>query len=412
MRPTPSLFTSVRRTLALLILTLCGSFWAVVYVGETKLEKLSLHQWLKSEAKRVTIETIEGNPDYQPAPEVFDYYKLTQPKVLPAWLAEYKKVGLYEHMLGTEDKHFIISRMPNSNILFYIVFKHNKDDFLDTYESEIYKNSLVIVVSATLIIFLYCYLLSLWLSRPLSILQAQARSVGLRNKKIKIETKYKETQNIEQSLIKSQDDLEHFLQRENEFNRFASHELRTPIAVIAGSVELLQDVNFDPTSRIGAKTVERMQSASKEMQLLTDAFLLLGKEHIAEDRIDKCDLGLIVENQIDKLSTLFKHQKVKVSYESHNPASMESPVSFVTIAINNLLKNAFSYGEESIHIQLNQTRLTVNNQYGANKEDFAGYGVGLVIVERVSQKMGWSFSIEKNQNHFISQIDFSNTSKV
>ena len=70
--------------------------------------------------------------------------------------------------------------------------------------------------------------------------------------------------------------------REQEFSRFASHELRTPNMVIQGSTALLGKVSDLPAP--AARATTRIRAAADEMALLTETFLLLGRRSRWSDR--------------------------------------------------------------------------------------------------------------------------------
>ncbi|MCV5246758.1 hypothetical protein OFC58_39780, partial [Escherichia coli] len=73
-------------------------------------------------------------------------------------------------------------------------------------------------------------------------------------------------------MLDNKNDIAGYFKREQEFSRFASHELRTPIMVIKGSTDILTRLPDQP--RVAQKAITRMQSACDEMRVLTEAFLL------------------------------------------------------------------------------------------------------------------------------------------
>ncbi len=85
-----------------------------------------------------------------------------------------------------------------------------------------------------------------------------------------IDTQYKETREIEQALLDSKREIANYFQREKEFSRFASHELRTPIMIIQGSADLLDKVPNQPN--VAKKAIKRLHQASDEMKILTETF--------------------------------------------------------------------------------------------------------------------------------------------
>jgi signal transduction histidine kinase len=76
-----------------------------------------------------------------------------------------------------------------------------------------------------------------------------------------------------------------FVDRERHFTRDASHELRSPLTVIRASSELLhQDRSLDPPSQ---RAVARIQRAARDMEELTSAFLLLARDRLALEGVER-----------------------------------------------------------------------------------------------------------------------------
>src|SRR6185437_10229412 len=65
-------------------------------------------------------------------------------------------------------------------------------------------------------------------------------------------------------------------QRERNFTRDASHELRSPLTVIKMSVDMLADEAG--LSDFGARSVRRIHRASRELEMLVEALLVLARD--------------------------------------------------------------------------------------------------------------------------------------
>ncbi len=81
--------------------------------------------------------------------------------------------------------------------------------------------------------------------------------------------------------------------------------------------------------------------------------------------------------------------------------------SFITVVMNNLIKNAFSYSIGDIEIKLTERKLVIVNRHDGNETYNAGYGCGLVIVQRICERMGWRFETQDDGFHFSTYLDFS-----
>jgi len=399
----PSIYRRVRCHLSACLLVIFALFGTTMYLAENKLEVISLHHWLDTEVDRYVAEyAVDGEATKLPNINEFDTYWSEQQ--LPSWLASYQHIGFYEHLLGAEDKHFIVSHHPSGEGVMYIVFKKDADDFLDPYEESLHHYimllGLIIIISALAYSFYFMRLFSL----PLLKIEQKITLMKPNQVMPTPETDYRETRHIEQTLINNKRDIAGYFQRETEFSRFSSHELRTPIMVIKGSAELLAKTkNQIP---IALKAIARVQQASEEMQILTETFLLLGKESIEVSHFQHVDLPVAVQQQLDELQVLFLKQGLSYSLTIDDGDVIYAPSSFVTIVINNLVKNAFSYSVADIKINLQQKSFTIANNHQGHETDQSGYGCGLVIVERICERMNWVFTRKDNGEEFIAMVHF------
>ncbi|MBB3225454.1 signal transduction histidine kinase [Luteibacter sp. Sphag1AF] len=81
--------------------------------------------------------------------------------------------------------------------------------------------------------------------------------------------------------------IESFGERERNFTRDASHELRSPLTVIKMSSDMLSD---EPAlSEFGHRSLERIRRSTRELEALVEAFLILSRES---------DKGLVEEDFI------------------------------------------------------------------------------------------------------------------
>ncbi len=175
--------------------------------------------------------------------------------------------------------------------------------------------------------------------------------------------------------------------------------------MIKGSAELLAKIPDQHPLAVNA--VKRLQRASDEMQVLTETFLLLGKESISQRYFADVSLEAALGNQLSEMKELFARQDTRYSLSVNDPKLIHSPQSFIAIVLNNVIKNAFSYSVGDIKIVLTGHTLTITNRHDGNETYNAGYGVGLVIVERICERMGWSYQPQDNGVEFCTTLVFS-----
>ncbi|HCE3033065.1 TPA: HAMP domain-containing histidine kinase [Vibrio parahaemolyticus] len=399
----PSIYRKIRWGFGVMTFVMFTLFWSLIYVAENKLEVLSLHHWLDTEAALYT-ENFQKQGWKAPLPNKLEFNSYWSKAPTPSWLLAFKSPGFYEYLLGEEDKHFVVFDHPSGEGLMYIVFQDDSDDYLDEYESSLHQFTLLLGGLFSLIMLGYGIYMVKILSRPLAKIESKISQMPPDQPAFEVETKFSETRHIEQTLLDSKNDIAGYFRREQEFSRFASHELRTPIMVIAGSTDILSRVLDQP--RVAQKAIARMQAACEDMRVLTEAFLLLGKEKIEPQHFGDQTLLVCLHQQLEELAPLFAKQDAHYQLNEQNSGEVYAPASFVTIVINNLIKNAFSYSVGDIEIDLQQNTLIITNRHDGNETYNAGYGCGLVIVQRICERMGWPFELNDDGVRFSAKVTF------
>lgn len=400
----PSIYRKVGLSFGLMTFGMFILFWAVIYVAENQLEVISLHHWLDKESSQYVIDYKEMG-DNAPLPNNSEFKSYWSEKSLPKWLEKYNQPGFFEHLRGTEDKHFLVFDHPSGRGLMYVIYQDDADDYLDDYEDSLHYFTFIFGLLLSLIMGGYSFYFVRSLSQPLAKIDQKIRQMPPDQPSFEVETQYRETRKIEQALLDSKNNIAGFFQREKEFSRFASHELRTPIMIIQGSADLLNKVPNQPN--VAKKAINRLHQASDDMRILTETFLLLGKESIEEHHFNQCHLADQLHKQLVIIEPLFAKQDASYYLEINHSATISAPLSFITIIINNLIKNAFSYSIGDIEIKLAHDHLIVINRHDGNEIYNQGYGCGLVIVQRICERMQWPFTITDNEVTFTAEVIFS-----
>ncbi|MEH8017240.1 HAMP domain-containing histidine kinase [Rheinheimera muenzenbergensis] len=205
-----------------------------------------------------------------------------------------------------------------------------------------------------------------------------------------------------------------FVARERDFTSSASHELRTPITVITGALELLEQSQLSASD---AKALDRARRATLEMKTTIEMFLCLARE--TDDGLynEQFYVMPLVTNAIELQRHLLSRKSVTVDIDQHaNPAVSGHPQAFA-IAVNNLVRNAFEHtltGQGPITIRIAERELLVSNQLSpapaapqpASDGAAHGYGLGLGIVQRLCERNGWAFALQADQQHVIARLSW------
>jgi signal transduction histidine kinase len=205
-----------------------------------------------------------------------------------------------------------------------------------------------------------------------------------------------------------------FVARERDFTSSASHELRTPITVITGALELLEQSQLCASD---AKALDRARRATLEMKTTIEMFLCLARE--TDDGLynEQFLVTPLVSNAIELQRHLLSRKSVAVDIDQRaNPSVCGHPQAFA-IAVNNLVRNAFEHtlsGQGPITICIAERELLVSNQLSqeppsqqpASDGAAHGYGLGLGIVQRLCERNGWAFSLHADEKHVVARLSW------
>ena len=192
-----------------------------------------------------------------------------------------------------------------------------------------------------------------------------------------------------------------FVTRERDFTSSASHELRTPITVITGALELLAQSEL---SEPDARALDRVRRATLDMKTTIEMFLCLARETDNGLYDEQFFVMPLVSNAVELQRHLLSDKLVEVVIDHlANPSVCGHPQAFA-IAVNNLVRNAFEHtlaGQGPISIQIKPHQLLITNQLSSNAAhqlqpggaSSHGYGLGLGIVQRLCERNGWSFTL-------------------
>lgn len=198
------------------------------------------------------------------------------------------------------------------------------------------------------------------------------------------------------------------LQRESYFAADVSHELRTPVAVIMGAAEVLAELPGQ--SEMASQRIEVIQRHASRMGQILNAMLMLGRED-RDENDPACSIAEVIEEAVTDCRPSLTGRPVRMGVCFNAFPILPAERALVYVLISNLLRNACAYTQEgNIEVRLNDDCFEVlDTGSGIPDERFPelmkrhtkgegshGHGLGLSIVARVCDRLGWEFSIEKN----------------
>lgn len=202
-----------------------------------------------------------------------------------------------------------------------------------------------------------------------------------------------------------------------DFVNNASHELKTPIFLIKGYVNMLNDWGKDDKEVLDESLIV-LKKEIQNMQELTEKLLFLAKSRNLIVEKTNINLDNVLKEVIDNLS--FAYPKQKINYNS-SEIFIDSDIGLLKLLFKNLIENAIKYGNDNpINIELKKEKKikVIIEDFGigiskeaiphiferfyredeARNREIKSYGLGLSIVKEIVALLNIDIQIESQIN--------------
>lgn len=215
---------------------------------------------------------------------------------------------------------------------------------------------------------------------------------------------------------------------QKQFIANASHELKTPLAIISTNLSILKDEEDLSEQRVW---IENTKDEVFKMNKLINELLILSKNETFLENKEKNELNLsdVLINAILPYESLAFEEKRVLKYDIIEDIFIKSYKEDIITIIRILLDNAIKYSKEDdiIEVKLkkenNKIQISVfNTGIGIKEEDrdkifdrfyrvdtsrnkeIEGYGLGLSIAKKIIENNKWKILIEGEYNKWIKFI--------
>jgi signal transduction histidine kinase len=192
----------------------------------------------------------------------------------------------------------------------------------------------------------------------------------------------------------------------------ASHQLKTPLAVIRGELDLLQSKSRDPIEM--KEGVARVSHEVEHLIHLVERLLFLARVDAGSDTLSfqKIELDEVVIEVVSDLKLLAKARdvslQIRIEPDSQTDFSVQGDRNLLFAGIQNLVDNAIKYSKQNsvVNVIISKSKSNILlkvEDFGvgipaenkdkifdrfyrepSKKNDTPGYGIGLAIVKKIA----------------------------
>ncbi|TKF24138.1 HAMP domain-containing histidine kinase [Vibrio genomosp. F6] len=194
-------------------------------------------------------------------------------------------------------------------------------------------------------------------------------------------------------------EINSLLKREQAFARYASHELRTPLTVVRGSNKLL---SRGDNNEFQTRQIKRIDDAAYQMSTMVDALLGLvryERDHDSEPMREFSESEL--KSILDQNSEQAVLKQVNVECTIETSPQVQATTAVMNMIIGNLVRNAIAATNQGVvEVRMTSEYINIKDQgEGLTEKPSAdGHGLGLLIVDDLCSRYGWSFSLSNHKS--------------
>jgi signal transduction histidine kinase len=247
---------------------------------------------------------------------------------------------------------------------------------------------------------------------PLESLKSNLHNINSANLDIRLkqEGQGEEVNSLAANFNQMLERLQQSFSIQKDFVHYASHELRTPLTAMIGITENALGQNLNSTQY--RQALEQLYHQQQNLTDITNSLLLLSDYKIVTERdYPRVRLDELLFRSVEIIQALFPHSMIEVNFEgeasSEESLMVNANVPLLTMAFNNLLKNALQYSTDKkavvvIHLLDNTKKLIFKNigtpllpteeqmlftpfYRASNSTAIRGNGLGLPLVKQIAE---------------------------
>ncbi|WP_229794113.1 sensor histidine kinase [Arenicella chitinivorans] len=276
-------------------------------------------------------------------------------------------------------------------------------------ESRFFKIVIGIALLTILISFFLAYSSSRRIVAPLRALTRDIRRTQI-SKEFQLSNKEFEDRELDEIATVFNEflhEMSQYLERERALVGMASHELKTPVSVVLGALEVLESQHTVSSS--SQHVLRRIESAALEMSDNIDVLLKLSRRDGGLSP-QQTHIGSIATGVLDDLKSQYDIDSRVDQNTTDDDSWVDADPVLVKMLLRNLIQNALQHTGGKIQLTLTDKHFEVIDQ-GSDGSDTrpvfpdtnsgksvvtSNSGLGLYIVTMICDRLGWSVNVRGN----------------
>lgn len=328
----------------------------------------------------------------------------------------------YSVLLLPLDEHYGYAegQEPAPNALIAVFYGFKTQGFHQL-RDELIKSNFPLLLGGVLFIVLFSYLISYMTTKRIKEIDRVAMEITNNNFKGVLDTKGNDelsslsshintiSSNLKRNIDALNleiDQVKKMEQLRKEFIAQFTHEIKTPLAIINGNIDLLENVDDED------KKAKYIEVINKEISVINDLVLQmldLSKLEAKAVTLDKKEIDLreLTEDIVDDYEQLLMDKKLKIEIQGED-VLIVSDRKRIEMVIQNYLSNAIKHAliNSTIIIKIKENEFSIENkgkQIDENRmdtiwesfvsDDQKGTGLGLAIVRNILELHEMSYGV-------------------
>ncbi len=221
--------------------------------------------------------------------------------------------------------------------------------------------------------------------------------------------------------------IESSIEQQKQFTADASHEIKTPLSAIRGTLEVLLRKQREPVQY--EEKIKEVIGQTDRLNLLLDQLLQLARYETVTVKKENILLEANLQSVVHKWQKQLEEKDINITINIPPHTSIKADLMFLDIMLNNLVSNAIKYADfqgiilcnwdEQNHvlsvtndgpgIPAEQIPLLFNRFYridDSRSSTIPGSGLGLAIVKKLADLQHISIAVKSNPGQTIFSLHF------